>query len=278
MRKAAEGPGQRPPNEPRRPDKGKGSAHPGHADSAPLRQASPQRWLRRWRHRLLWLTAALTLAVALAGGILSVSARARRALFSVPGAASAAQALQTLRPRLIPGNNARCVARLRKLPIAFHKAKDRKGALCRVDHAVTVTRVAGIKLHRPALMNCAAAEALTLWARDSVAPAARKHLGANVRVLRHIGTYNCRTLRTSHFWMSEHSFANAIDISGFVDGRGRSVTLLKHWRDRGGRGRFLRAIARGACQPWRLVLTPNSNAAHRDHFHLDLGWWSSCGG
>ncbi|MGB1082190.1 MAG: extensin family protein [Alphaproteobacteria bacterium] len=35
-------------------------------------------------------------------------------------------------------------------------------------------------------------------------------------------------------------------------------------------------INEGACDYFQLVLNPNSDAAHRDHFHFDLGPWKSC--
>ena len=35
-------------------------------------------------------------------------------------------------------------------------------------------------------------------------------------------------------------------------------------------GRFLRQLAKSACETFGTVLGPEANEAHRDHFHLDL--------
>ena len=39
---------------------------------------------------------------------------------------------------------------------------------------------------------------------------------------------------------------------------------------------FLREIRDGACDLFRVVLGPDYNAAHRDHFHLDMGAFRAC--
>ena len=40
--------------------------------------------------------------------------------------------------------------------------------------------------------------------------------------------------------------------------------------------RILRRVRDGACGWFRAVLSPDYNAAHRDHLHLDYGRWSTC--
>ena len=64
--------------------------------------------------------------------------------------------------------------------------------------------------------------------------------------------------------------ANAIDISGFVLADGRRITVLGNWV--GGtpaEREFLRAIHASACKRFGMVLGPNYNAAHRNHFHIE---------
>ena len=39
---------------------------------------------------------------------------------------------------------------------------------------------------------------------------------------------------------------------------------------------FLREVNDGACRFFNAVLGPDYNAAHRDHFHLDMGRWRVC--
>ena len=80
---------------------------------------------------------------------------------------------------------------------------------------------------------------------------------------------------------SEHAFANAWDITGFEleDGRVISVlnTGIKAKRKIAKRkAKFLRDARGSACRVFRVVLTPNFNEAHKDHFHLDQGPSLSC--
>ncbi|QYU66996.1 extensin family protein [Leptolyngbya sp. 15MV] len=75
---------------------------------------------------------------------------------------------------------------------------------------------------------------------------------------------------------SEHATANAIDIAGFVLRDGRDLTLLRDWPRETEEAGFLRAARDGACRWFRAVLGPEYNAAHRDHFHLDMGRWRAC--
>jgi hypothetical protein len=120
--------------------------------------------------------------------------------------------------------------------------------------------------------------ALYLFERHVLDPAARLHLNSGVARINHFGTYNCRNVYGRAVGRrSEHALANAIDIGGVVLEDGRIVSLARHW-DRAGspEGRFLREVNDGACRFFNAVLGPEYNAAHRDHFHLDMGRWRVC--
>lgn len=127
--------------------------------------------------------------------------------------------------------------------------------------------------------SCAVGAALLLWQRDVVQPMARLHLGRNVRLIEHLGSYNCRLISGSDR-PSEHSTGNAIDISAFVLSDGQRVSLIEHWDAPDGRSAFLQAIRNGACGYFTTVLSPDYNGAHADHFHLDQakrpGGWGVC--
>lgn len=152
---------------------------------------------------------------------------------------------------------------------------------CGWYNAWRVRKVAGARLSPSSpVMRCEHATALALWMVHDVQPAARGILGSPVAIIRHMGTYNCRAIRGGRKMLvpfpSQHSFANAIDIGGFVLADGRRVDLIRHWRS-GARGRFLRRIYADSCKWFRVKLGPASNRAHRDHFHLDRGWaFSRC--
>lgn len=124
--------------------------------------------------------------------------------------------------------------------------------------------------------GCAVTAALLLWDRDVVQPLALRHFGRKVARLDNLGSYNCRTIAGQRA-QSEHSTANAIDISAFFLTDGTRVSLKDHWSDRSAKGAFLRDVRDESCGLFSTLLSPDYNAAHADHFHLDMavrtaGW------
>jgi hypothetical protein len=104
-----------------------------------------------------------------------------------------------------------------------------------------------------------------------------------VTALLHIGTYNCRVIaNVTPPRLSRHGYGDAIDIYGFDFADGTSYTLEDHWE--GGPyddppitpvtpgGMFLSGAAQRWHdeQYWSIILTPNFNLAHDNHFHVDL--------
>lgn len=127
-------------------------------------------------------------------------------------------------------------------------------------------------------VTCPVAIALELWRRDSVAPAAREILGSEIARIEHLGAYSCRRIygRGEGNW-SEHATGNAIDIAGFVLEDGRRISVLRDWAGEGPEAAFLREVRSGACEAFATVLSPDYNAAHADHFHLDQdSRWAGC--
>lgn len=76
--------------------------------------------------------------------------------------------------------------------------------------------------------------------------------------------------------MSEHATANAFDISGFRTASGKLITVKDDWRKTTKEGKFLHVARDGLCNWFNLTLSPDYNADHADHFHVDMGWWRSC--
>ena len=69
---------------------------------------------------------------------------------------------------------------------------------------------------------------------------------------------------------SGHALANAIDVGGFVLKDGRRVTVLNDWHSPDpAMQRFLQAIHKSACRRFGTVLSPDYNAAHANHLHLE---------
>ncbi len=134
---------------------------------------------------------------------------------------------------------------------------------------------------RPAGLGiaCPVAAALAKWEWDVVQPAAQRHFGSRVATIDHFGSYSCRRIygRDAGTW-SEHSTADAVDIAGFRLADGTRITVVGDWRDAGPKAAFLHEVRDGACQLFATTLSPDYNAAHRDHLHLDqanrgsMGW------
>lgn len=106
---------------------------------------------------------------------------------------------------------------------------------------------------------------------------AERHLGRKVRRIQHMGTYNCREMANYPGWVSEHSYANAIDIKHFELANGKTIPVLGTYPKNGATpktagARFLKAVARRLYDErvFSVVLTPSFDSAHRNHFHLDM--------
>lgn len=127
-------------------------------------------------------------------------------------------------------------------------------------------------------MTCPLAQRFARWAREEVAPAARRILDTDVRRIETFGTYSCRGVNGDpNARLSEHAFSNAVDVSAFVLGDGRRITVLDHWN--GGEGdvrRFLRAVHQGGCRSFSITLGPDANRFHANHFHFDMGRGPYC--
>jgi hypothetical protein len=106
---------------------------------------------------------------------------------------------------------------------------------------------------------------------------AQRVFGTRLVRIEHVGTYSCRGIVRFRGVVSEHSYANALDLTRFTFENGKSVSVLGDFDSgedppaRAG-GDFLRAISqRGQDEDvFSNVLTPFWDAAHKDHFHLDL--------
>lgn len=172
---------------------------------------------------------------------------------------------------------AACVATLQQAQIQVTALADRREGGCAMRNAVEVTQ----SLHpysQPVAGACALAAALVVWERDVLIPAAERRLGARVaRIELAAPAYQCRTIAgRDDRRLSEHANANAIDISGFTLVNGRVISVRDGWRGREVERVFLREMRDGACQVFQGVLSPDYNAAHRDHFHFDLGRDKMC--
>ncbi len=132
------------------------------------------------------------------------------------------------------------------------------------------------------ITSCPVAAALVLFERDVLQPAARRHFGSRVTTIDHAGSYSCRRLYgRSEGAFSEHATADALDIVGFRLADGTRISVVRDWRTNGAKAQFLRDIRDGACGLFATILSPDYNAAHADHLHVDQAkrgkvGWSLC--
>ncbi len=127
------------------------------------------------------------------------------------------------------------------------------------------------------MMACDLAAAVALWRRQSVEPAARELLGAEVRRIDHLGVYACRGVGDPVTGRpSAHAQAKAIDIAGFRLSNGKQITVERDWSGQGAEAKFLRRVRDDGCRLFGVMLSPDYNAAHANHLHMEMGRGGLC--
>ena len=128
-----------------------------------------------------------------------------------------------------------------------------------------------VALEPAALLRCPMIPQVDHWIRTTVQPAAITSFGQPIAKVKVAASYSCRPKNNiGGATLSEHGYANAIDISGFVLADGRAVTVKRGWNGSPDEQGFLRMVHQGGCQNFMTVLGPEHDVYHRDHFHLDL--------
>ncbi|WP_017479439.1 extensin family protein [Pseudomonas sp. PAMC 26793] len=157
-----------------------------------------------------------------------------------------------------------------------HQADSPADAACPLRNTLRV-QGAEVGLSSSFLASCPLAVAFALFERHSLQPAAQAVFGQTVTRVDHLGSFACRNIyNRADGRLSQHASANALDIAGFRLADGRTISVLKDWPGDGESARFLRQVRDGACKDFNVVLSPDYNAAHRNHFHLDMGRWWVC--
>ena len=161
--------------------------------------------------------------------------------------------------------------------IEYERLDDRTtGPACGFFNAVRIDRTSS-RVGKPFSLSCRAAVSLALWERHVLTPAAQEHFGQPVATIEHFGSYSCRNVyRRANATRSQHATAEAWDIAGFVLEDGKRIRVVRDWTEEGESAAFLRQVRDGACQFFDGVLSPDYNAAHRDHFHFDRGPYRMC--
>ena len=127
------------------------------------------------------------------------------------------------------------------------------------------------------LASCPLAVTFALFERHALQPAAQAIYGQAVARVDHLGSFACRNVYgRENARRSQHASADALDIAGFRLADGRTISVLKDWPRDNRDAQFLRQVRDGGCGLFSVVLSPDYNAAHHNHFHVDVGPWSVC--
>jgi hypothetical protein len=124
-------------------------------------------------------------------------------------------------------------------------------------------------------VNCRIATAMVALAQK-LNEMSQATFGATVETIFTGKGYQCRRRNNlADGKISEHGFANAIDITGFQLTNGQNLVIKRDWSgeetEPSLNGRFLGEVHKSACKIFTTVLGPASNEYHSDHFHFDLG-------
>ncbi len=166
-----------------------------------------------------------------------------------------------------------CAADLSRAGVRFQPLPvEQRGGGCTIIDAVKLLDI-GVPTTSLGAMTCPLAGSFAAWARYAVQPAARLYLGSEAVRIETFGTYACRNVRGTgnSGKLSEHAHANAVDVAAIVLADGRRISVLDNWNDGGPGSQFLKRLRESACKRFRTVLSPDYNAAHRDHLHFDNG-------
>ncbi len=178
-----------------------------------------------------------------------------------------------------PVSPAQCYASLDRLPgLKYRRLPDRQeGPACGRVAALQLLDV-GVPMRGLGPMTCPMAAGVHRWLRSVAEPAAQRHMGARLVAIDTYGTYACRPRNNmAGARPSEHGTANAVDIAAFHFSDGRRVTVLDGWsRGSAAERAFLRTAHRGACGIFQVVIGPDGDRYHANHFHFDMGRWPYC--
>ncbi|ESR25974.1 hypothetical protein N177_1309 [Lutibaculum baratangense AMV1] len=170
-----------------------------------------------------------------------------------------------------PAEETACRARLAALAAEWEEVETLKEGRCGLSRGVRLAEAAGLELVPAATLNCRTAEALTLWLRDDVIPAAERHLDMAPTGVMIGGSYVCRGRNGRRgARLSEHAFGNAADVGTLVFDEKAVQVKLRADDGNPKRAAFQKEIRAAACERFTTVLGPGTDLAHRNHLHLDL--------
>lgn len=165
----------------------------------------------------------------------------------------------------------KCLSDLKAQSVRFTVLPNRNlGGGCRTIDTIKMMEL-GTETTNLGPMTCPLASKFAAWAKFAVRPAARQYFGSDVTRIETFGTYSCRNVNGGRSGkLSQHAFANAVDISAFILRDGRRISILNGWNGKSEEREFLKRLHQSACKRFGTVLGPEYNAQHANHFHFDM--------
>ncbi len=169
-----------------------------------------------------------------------------------------------------------CLAELERLGAVFAPTEPvHTSRGCGMDNPVVIT--AGVAEIGPSVeVNCPMALLWRNFDENVLQSLADEMFGEPIVYVRQFAGYTCRNSTGNSAKLSRHAYGNAMDIASFELADGTEISVEDDFYDSGEKGQFLRAFAESACAYFNVVLTPNSDSAHYNHFHVDIGETSIC--
>ncbi|ESX78571.1 extensin [Mesorhizobium sp. LSHC420B00] len=170
----------------------------------------------------------------------------------------------------MPAEELACRRRLKSMGVDFEERKPEHDTAvgCSIPYPVVLKTLGkSIAIGPETELNCQMAEAAARFAASVIQPAAKAEFGTDIKSIGQASAFVCRP-RHAGGKLSEHAFGNALDIASFAlsDGKEIDVGPTPPQKD----AKFLDAVRKAACGPFKTVLGPGSDADHSLHLHFDL--------
>ncbi len=183
--------------------------------------------------------------------------------------------LTSLKLRRLQQDRSLCEQALATAPLRYTAVPDSTPEPgCPVENSVRV-QGSDVRFNGPFLATCPLAAAYAMFEIHGLQPAAQAVFGQPVVRIEHFGSFACRNIARSNR-RSQHASAHALDLAGFHLQDGTRITVARDWQGEGDKARFLRQVRDAACKAFNVTLGPEYNAAHHDHFHVDMGGFGMC--
>jgi hypothetical protein len=150
-----------------------------------------------------------------------------------PAKDARAEAPEVWQPQEIAAAQARCAKLLKKIDAVVEPQPPIREGKCGAAAPIRLMSLGKrpqVSFSPPALVDCDLAAALATWLKNDLQPLAVKHLGEKIVRVEVMSDYSCRTAfnRPGHR-LSQHAFADAVDIRGFVTASGQTAHVLDAW-------------------------------------------------